>query len=137
MTEPQGPPVRHLEISIRNRETYEFLHAKTPRHIGWEIPIIFYGVMHLADYYLVQRGRPQPLYHGERKDAVRAHIEEITDDYMSLHDLGVTARYVLGHAMCAKDLEVTRRLAGSITKTLLRLLSERGIPAPPDDAWWQ
>ena len=87
-----------------NEKTLKWLaKAAGARFWGWEIVVMFYGIVTALDGYAAAKGHPAPKSHRERRAVVRRHLPHLVDSYDGLYNLSLDARYHRGYAMTEKS----------------------------------
>ena len=106
------------QIAYNEKALERLAKAAGARFWGWEIVVMFYGIVTALDGYAVARGRPAPKSHRERRAIVRQHLPHLVNPYDSLYSLSLEARYYRGYAMAEKSWRKAARcreaLAGGI-----------------------
>ena len=93
-----------LDQIAYNEKALEWLaRAAGARFWGWEIVVMFYGIVTALDGYAVTRGHPAPKSHRERRAIVRQYLPHLVDLYDDLYSLSPDARYHRGYAMAEKS----------------------------------
>ena len=96
-------PRWRLDQIAYNEKALDWLaRASGARFWGWEIVVMFYGIVTALDGYAAARGRPAPKSHTERRAIVKLHLPHPVDPYDSLYGLTIEARYRKGYAMGEK-----------------------------------
>ena len=93
-----------LDQIAYNENTLEWLaKAAGARFWGWEIVVMFYGIVTALDGYAAARGHPAPKSHRERRAIVKLHLPHLVNPYDILYGLTIEARYHKGYAMTEKQ----------------------------------
>ena len=93
-----------LDQIAYNEKALEWLaQAAGARFWGWEIVVMFYGIVIALDGYAAAKGHPAPKSHRERRAVVRLHLPHLVNPYDTLYSLSLNARYHRGYAMTEKS----------------------------------
>ena len=93
---------RHDQIAYNEKALEWLAKASGARFWGWEIVVMFYGIVTALDGYAVTRGHPAPKSHTERRAIVRRHLPRLVDPYDILYGLSLKAKYRKGYDMDEK-----------------------------------
>ena len=97
-------PRWRLDQIAYNEKTLEWLaKASGARFWGWEIVVMFYGIVTALDGYAAARGHPAPKSHRERRAIVKRYLPHLVVPYDGLYGLSLEARYHKGYAMAEKS----------------------------------
>ena len=78
-------PRWRLDQIAYNEKALDWLaRAAGARFWGWEIVVMFYGIVTALDGYAVSRGRPAPKSHRERHAIVELHLPHFVNSYDGL-----------------------------------------------------
>ena len=96
-------PRWRLDQIAYNEKALDWLaRASGARFWGWEIVVMFYGIVTALDGYAAAGGHPAPKSHTERRAIVRQHQPHLVNTYDILYGLSLEARYRKGYDMDEK-----------------------------------
>lgn len=90
------------EQSNHNARFSRYLERDTPLYRDWEITALFYSALHIVESYL-SKTAGEVKSHTARRDLIRDHLGDISNEYRKLKELSGKARYDCLHSELTKD----------------------------------
>ena len=79
--------------STHNKNAHDFLSARSPEYLDWQIAALFHSALHLFNHHFELRGIEKPDNHRARSRLVGRELPSIAKDYLKLKSLSEQSRY--------------------------------------------
>ena len=102
-----------------NLDASEALRALPDRRFPeWEVTMLSYAAMPMADGWFERQGMIIPARRGARRGMIKRHLPHLYAKYGALRSMSELARYGRGYAMGDKDRQVAQNLHEFVSKAI-------------------